>query len=84
MHVHISLPWFADIANYLVTKTFPHDMLKSRRDKLIFNFRSYVWDDPYLWKFYSDLVIRRCIPEHEHHHILAHCHAYACGGHFDS
>jgi len=27
MHMHTTLPWFADIANYLVTKTFPHDIL---------------------------------------------------------
>ncbi|PKI71272.1 hypothetical protein CRG98_008272 [Punica granatum] len=37
---------------------------------------------PPLWKLCSHQVIRRCVPNNEIHFILAHCHSYACGGHF--
>ena len=76
-----STPWYADIANYLVTRTFPPSMPKARRDKLKHDARFFVWDDPYLWKQCNDLIIRRCIPENETSQILAFCHNYACGGH---
>ena len=42
----------------------------------------YVWDEPYLWKYCSDQVIRRCVPNSEIHSILSFCHKHACGGHF--
>ena len=44
--------------------------------------RFYVWDDPYLWKYSPDQIIRRCVHDSEFNSILTFCHTYACGGHF--
>ena len=77
-------PWFADLANYLVTGEMPgsQEISQAQRMKLKSEARYYFWDDPYLWKMCSDQVIRRCIPEWEQRDVLNHCHALACGGHF--
>lgn len=78
------LPWYADIVNYLVTREFPADMPKAKRDHLKYVARQYVWDEPYLWKHCADALIRRCVPDNEHRSILEFCHNEACGGHFGS
>ncbi|XP_047949019.1 uncharacterized protein LOC125194846 [Salvia hispanica] len=77
-------PWFADLANYLVTGELPgsHEISQAQKMKLKSEAKYYFWDDPYLWRMCSDQVIRRCIPEWEHKDVLNHCHALACGGHF--
>jgi len=75
-------PWFADIVNYLVTEQLPVGWSKSDQSK----FRSYVrffhWDDPYLFKYCSDQIFRRCVPDTEFQSVLHFCHSKACGGHF--
>ncbi|XP_074592482.1 LOW QUALITY PROTEIN: uncharacterized protein LOC141848351 [Curcuma longa] len=43
----------------------PAQFSKAQKDKLKSDSKYYVWDDPYLWKFCSDQIIRRCIPEFE-------------------
>ena len=60
-------PWFADLANYLVTGEMPssQEISRAQRMKLKSEARFYFWDDPYLWKMCSDQVIPRCIPEWE-------------------
>ena len=77
-------PWFADLANYLVTGELPSapEISRAQRMKLKREAKYYFWDDPYLWKMWSDQVIRRCIPEWEQRDVLNHCHTLACGGHF--
>ncbi|KAL9241866.1 hypothetical protein vseg_015926 [Gypsophila vaccaria] len=75
-------PWYANIVNYLVSGRFPPGYSKSQKDKIKSDAKYYIWDEPYLWKHGSDQIVRRCIPEAEIASILAHCHSYACGGHF--
>ena len=41
-----------------------------------------MWDESYLWKHYSDQVIRRCVPETKFTSILTFYHSLAYGGHF--
>ncbi|KAM2294926.1 hypothetical protein ACFX1S_034781 [Malus domestica] len=82
MSIQVSEPSYADLVNYLVTKQVPSTLNKFQRDKLKKDARFYVWDDPYLWKYCSDQVIRRCVHESDFHSILSFCHTYACGGHF--
>ncbi|KAM2141409.1 hypothetical protein ACFX1Q_007687 [Malus domestica] len=82
MSVKVSEPWYADLVNYLVSKHVPSELLKHQRDKLKKEARFYVWDDPYLWKYCPDQVIRRCVHDSEFNAILTFCHTYACGGHF--
>ena len=76
------IPWYADMVNYLVTGNMPSDFSKPKRDKLRSEAKYYFLEDPYLWKFCFDQIIRRCVPESETQSILNFCHDYACGGHF--
>ncbi|CAN6697897.1 unnamed protein product [Malus baccata var. baccata] len=61
-----------------IIETFPDEQLMSVKKEA----RFYVWDDPYLWKYCPDQVIRRCVHDSEFNAILTFCHTYACGGHF--
>ncbi|XP_042404504.1 uncharacterized protein LOC121994585 [Zingiber officinale] len=80
--MHGELPWYADLVNFLVGNVFPAQFSKAQKDKLKSDSKYYVWDDPYLWKFCSDQIIRRCIPDFEFQSVLAFCHSFECGGHF--
>ncbi|KAH9716328.1 hypothetical protein KPL71_021425 [Citrus sinensis] len=53
------VPWYANIVNYLVTRTLPSDLTRAQKDKIKSDAKYYVWDDPYLWKHCSNQVIRR-------------------------
>ncbi|KAL6325910.1 hypothetical protein AAG906_038401 [Vitis piasezkii] len=66
-------PWYAHIANYLVT--WKHFFAK---------IHAYYWEEPFLFKYCADQIIRKCVPEEEQQGILSHCHENACGGHFAS
>ncbi|XP_048228283.1 uncharacterized protein LOC112534948 [Ricinus communis] len=59
------IPWYADMVNYLVTRNLPYCLSKSRKAKIKSESKYYVWDEPFLWKFCSDQVIRRCVLENE-------------------
>ncbi|XP_034197286.1 uncharacterized protein LOC117612730 [Prunus dulcis] len=75
-------PWYADIINYKASKLIPKDLTRAQKDKLVKTSRYYVWDDPYLWKYCPDQIVRRCVSESEFNSILTFCHSSACGGHF--
>ncbi|XP_062075251.1 uncharacterized protein LOC133779290, partial [Humulus lupulus] len=64
MHVS-SLPWYADIVNYLVTKEIPSHWSKHDKSKFYSEVKNFIWDDPYLFKYCPDQIIRRCIPNCE-------------------
>ncbi|KAM2983181.1 hypothetical protein FF2_009141 [Malus domestica] len=82
MSIEVSMAWYADLVNYLASKVIPSEFNKNQRDKLKYDARNYVWDDPYLWKYCSDQIIRRCVHDSEIQSILNFCHTYAFGGHF--
>jgi hypothetical protein len=85
MHIsQISAPWFANIANYLVTAQIPSHWTKQDRSKFLAGAKYFFWDDPYLFKYCPDQIIRRCIPQNEYQKIISFCHDHACGGHFSS
>jgi len=77
------LPWYADIVNYIVTKTFLIDLTRAEKEKIRAQSKYYVWDEPYLWKFCGDQMIRRCVGDSEVHSILTLCHVSESGGHFE-
>nr|KAJ0214371.1 hypothetical protein LSAT_V11C400177590 [Lactuca sativa] len=54
-----SIPWYADIINFLVTKRYPDTFTRAQKDKLKSDAKYYVWDDPYLWKHCLSQIIRR-------------------------
>ncbi|CAN6688928.1 unnamed protein product [Malus baccata var. baccata] len=80
--IHNVVPWYADIANYLVRGVLPPYVSTQHRKKFLSTVKFYFWDDPYLYKYCSDQMIRRCVPATEQESILKFCHSYACGGHF--
>ena len=41
------LPWYADIVNYIVTKTFSVDLTRAEKEKIRAQSKYYVWDEPY-------------------------------------
>jgi hypothetical protein len=58
--VEVKLPWYADIVNYIMAKVFPLGMSSQERKRLMSICRHYHWDDPYMFKFCLDQIIRRC------------------------
>jgi len=44
----------------------------------------FFWDDPYLFKYCPDQIIRRCIPEHDQANVISFSHDLACGGQFST
>nr|GEZ28902.1 hypothetical protein [Tanacetum cinerariifolium] len=78
------LPWYENIVNYLVVKNLPDYWSKQQRQYFFSQLKYYFWEDPKLYKVCADQVVTRCVLDHEHTDILAHCHSYAYGGHFGS
>ncbi|KAH9763969.1 hypothetical protein KPL70_001356 [Citrus sinensis] len=83
MNVEV-LPWYADIVNYLVTGKLPEHWTKQDKAKFFAEIKNFFWDDPYLFKYCADQIVRRCVPESEIQNILSFCHEQACGGHFSA
>ncbi|XP_062103840.1 uncharacterized protein LOC133814955 [Humulus lupulus] len=52
------------------------------RRKFLVEVRNLYWDDPYLFKYFPNQIMRRCIPDDEVSSVLIFCHNDACGGHF--
>jgi hypothetical protein len=52
--------------------------------KFLAEVKHFFWDDPYLFKYCPDQIIRRCIPESDQKNVISFCHDHACGGHFNS
>ncbi|XP_026398708.1 uncharacterized protein LOC113294529 [Papaver somniferum] len=78
------MPWFADIVNYLVTGRMPLHWSKQGRSKFLAEVKYFFWDDPYLFKYCPDQLIRRCVPNSEQRDVISFCHDHACGGHFSA
>ncbi|XP_070050050.1 uncharacterized protein [Nicotiana tomentosiformis] len=75
------IPWFADVANFLVTSIVPNELSSNQRKNLKRDCLDYYWDEPYLFKSCNDGVIRRCVPEEEQLSILEACHSLPYSGH---
>ncbi|RDX94157.1 hypothetical protein CR513_23492, partial [Mucuna pruriens] len=84
LHIKASTPWFADIYNYVATSWFPTEASRPYKEKLQNDAKYYIWDDPYLWRLYSDKVIRMCILDTKINSVLQFCHSAPRGGHYGS
>jgi hypothetical protein len=85
MHIaHNPAPWFADIVNYLITGQMPWHWGQQDKIKSLSKVKTFLWDDPYLFKYCRDQIIRRCIPEFDQINVISFCHDHACGGHFSA
>jgi hypothetical protein len=76
--------WYADIINYLATGQIPPHWSKQDKDRFFKQVYFYFWEDPELFKYCADQIIRRCVPESEFHSILTFCHSLAYEGHFSA
>ena len=77
-------PWYAHIANFLSTREIQAEWKEQDRKYFFAKIHSYYWEEPFLFKYCVDQIIRKCVPEEEQQGILSHCHESACGGHFVS
>ena len=60
-----STPWYAHIANFLVTGEIPTEWKTQEKKYLFEKIHSYYWDEPFMFKYCADQIIRRCVPERE-------------------
>ncbi|KAL0446217.1 UNVERIFIED_CONTAM: putative mitochondrial protein [Sesamum latifolium] len=74
-------PWFADFANFLVGNVLPSQLSYQQKKKFFSDIKYYLWDEPYLYKWCGDGMVRRCVPEEEMQSILGFCHDREVGGH---
>ncbi|RVW67207.1 Transposon Ty3-I Gag-Pol polyprotein [Vitis vinifera] len=77
-------PWYSHIANYLVTRKVLSEWSAQDKRHFFAKIYAYYWEEPFLFKYCADQIIRKCVPEQEQSGILSHCHDSACGGHFAS
>ncbi|KAJ9693115.1 hypothetical protein PVL29_012026 [Vitis rotundifolia] len=77
-------PWYAHIANYLVTGEVPREWKAQDMRHFFAKIHAYYWEEPFLFKYCADQIIRKCVPEQEQQGILSHCHGSAYGGQFAS
>ena len=80
----VHCPWYADIVNYLVTSQIPAQWTSQQKRKFLTDIKKYYFDDPYLFKYCPDQIMRRCVPNDEQSRILTFYHSEACGGHFSA
>ncbi|RVW37865.1 Transposon Tf2-2 polyprotein [Vitis vinifera] len=73
-------PWYSHIANFLVTGEVPSEWSAQDKRHFFAKIHAYYWEEPFLFKYYADQIIRKCVPEQEQSGILSHCHDSACGG----
>ena len=77
-------PWYTHIVNYLVIGEVPSEWKTQDKKHFFAKIHAYYWEEPFLFKYCADQIIRKCVPEKEQQGILNHCHENACGGHFAS
>ena len=58
-------PWYAHIANFLATGELPTDWKAQDKKYFFTKIHSYYWEKPFLFKYWVDQIIRRCVPEEE-------------------
>src|SRR5262249_8159305 len=66
------VPWFADIANYLVARILPKEMNHQQKKKFFADLKHYFWEEPFLFKICADQMIWRCVSHDEGWKILFH------------
>ncbi|XP_073137916.1 uncharacterized protein [Henckelia pumila] len=72
-----TMPWFANIVNFLVTNKMPSHWSSQDKNKFLKEVKKFYWDDPYLFKYCPDQIFRRCIPDNEVSSVIKFCHSEA-------
>ena len=78
----IHCPWYTDIVNYLVTGQIPSQWTSQQKRKFLVDIKKYYFDDPYLFEYCHDQLMRRCVSNDDQIRVLTFCHFEACGGPF--
>ena len=55
-------PWYVNIVNFIVTSYVPSG---ENRKKLLYQSKTHLWDDPYLYRVCSDRLLKKCVPLEE-------------------
>ena len=63
---------------------YPHIGLALIRKSFLKMYDIFFLEDPYMFKYCPDQVVRQCVPDDEVKNIVEFCHSQACGGHFSS
>ena len=80
--IYLHLPWFAEIANFLVAEKEAMEFSGNEKRKFLREARHYFWDEPYLYRQCKDGIFRRFVPKAEIPRILHHCHGSSYAWHF--
>lgn len=62
--------WYVDHVNFFASGITLPNLSYQQRKRFFADIKHYFWDDPLLFKWGSDQIIRRCIPEDEMEQIL--------------
>ena len=72
-------PWYANIVNFMVAGYVPPG---ENKRKLIHESHLQLWEEPYLFRVWSDGLLRRCVSAEEATKIIETCHSSPYGGHY--
>ena len=82
MRVEVKVPWYVDFVNYLACKVLPPDLSHYQKKRFMHDVKSYLWDNPLLFKRGADQVIRRCVSKDKVPNIPHQLYSSPYGGHF--
>ena len=83
MALDISVPWYADTVNLIVSGDYPPGATTQQKKKLSHDARFYIWDKPFLFKQGIDKVVRRCVSKTKVYQVLEILHASQYEGHHE-
>ena len=58
-------PCYAHIVNYLVTEEVPSEWKAQDKKHFFAKIHAYYWEEPFIFKYCADQIIRKFIPEQE-------------------
>ncbi|RVW19102.1 Retrovirus-related Pol polyprotein from transposon 17.6 [Vitis vinifera] len=58
-------PWYAHIPNYLVTGEVPSEWKAQDKKHFFAKIHDYYWEESFIFKYYADQIIWKCVPEQE-------------------
>ena len=70
-------PWYAHISNYLVIGKVPSEWKTQDKKHFFAKIHAYYWEEPFLFKYCADQIVKKCVLEEEQQGILSHCHESA-------
>jgi hypothetical protein len=80
--VQVADEYFSDIIQYLSTGTVPQEFNTTQNKNLVVRVVDYQLTVGHLYKMGLDIILRRCVLEHERPRILAEAHEGIARGHY--